>query len=184
MARLRTDERRLQAAIDSLTLRIEGIPRVEQQLQRLNYDYEAAREEYLALQERYQDAVLAQSLEAEQNQEVKVVEVAIPPDFPAAPKRMRLLFVSLMLAGGFTAGLLLLAEQLNRTFHSTRDLRKFTRIPVLASIGSIQTARDRWIGRARFGLHAVLVGVGLFLLTAASYQLGQGGRSLVLAFSG
>lgn len=184
MSRLKADERRLKAAIDSLTLRIEGIPRIEQQLNRLTYDYDAAREEYLALQKRYRDAVLAQSLETEQNQEVKIVEVAIPPDFPSAPQKMRLLFVGLMLAAGFAGGILLLIEQLNRTFHSTGELRKFTRIPVLASIGNIQTSRDRWMGRLRAGLNVIMVAAGLFLLTAASYQLGQGGKQLVLAISG
>lgn len=184
MARLKTEERRLQSAINSLTQRIESIPRIEQQLNRLTYDYDATREEYLALQKRYRDAVLAQSLETEQNQEVKIVEVAIPPDFPAAPQKMRLLFVGLMLAGGFAAGLLLLVEQMNKTFHSTRELRKFTRIPVLASIGNIQTSRDRWKERIRFGLNTIMVVSGLFLLTAASYRLGQSGKQLVLAISG
>lgn len=184
MARLKADERRLQAAIDSLTLRIEGIPRIEQQLKRLTDDYDLAREEYLALQKRYQDALLAESLEMEQNQEVRIVEVAIPPDFPSAPNRMRLLFVGLMLSGGFAAAILLLVEQLNRTFHSPRDLRKFTRVPVLATIGEIRTRRDRWLGWARFGLNTVLVAAGLFILTAASYHVGQGGRQLVLALSG
>jgi len=184
MARLQEDERRLKEAINSLTLRIESIPLVEQQLKRLTSDYDTTREEYLALQKRYQDARLAESLETEQSQEVRVVEVAIPPDFPAAPNRLRLLFVGFMLAGGFTAAVLLLAEQLNKTFHSTRELRHFTRIPVLASIGDIRTRRDRWMGRARFGLDFVMVAAGLFLLTAASYQLGQGGRQLVWAISG
>ena len=184
LARLKAEERRLKAAIDELTRRIEGIPRIEQQLKRLTGDHDAARAEYLELQSRYRDAVLAQSLETEQNQEVKVVEVAIPPDFPSAPHRMRLLFVGLMLAGGVAAALLLLAEQLNKSFHTTRDLRRFTRIPVLASIGTIQTPRDRWMGRARFALNTVLIAGGLFLLTAASYRLGQSGEQLVLAISG
>lgn len=184
MARLRAEERRLQNGIDALTRRIEGIPRIEQQLKRLTGDYDLAREEYLALQKRYQDAVLAQSLETEQNREVRVVEVAIPPDYPAAPNRTRLLFVGLMLAGGFAAAIVLLAEQLNKTFHSARDLRKFTRIPVLASVGNIQTRRDRFMGWARFGLNSILVTAGLILLTAASYQLGQGGKQLVLAIAG
>ncbi len=184
LARLKADERRLKAAIDSLTLRIEGIPRIEQQLNRLTYDYDAAREEYLALQKRYRDAVLAQSLEAEQNQEVKIVEVAIPPDFPSAPQKLRLMFVGLMLAAGFAVGVLLLVEQLNKTFHSTRELRKFTRIPVLASIANIQTSRDRWVARARGGLNFIMVAAGLFLVTAASYQLGLGGKQLVWAISG
>ena len=184
MALLKAEERRLKRAIAALTLRIEAVPRVDQQLRRLTSDYDAARNVYLEQQDLYRDAILAQSLETDKNQDVKIVEVAIPPDFPFAPDRNRLLFVGLVLAGGFAAGLLFLAEQLNKSFHSTQDLRRFTRIPVLASIGDIKTAQDRWMGRARFGLQAVLVTACLVLLTAVSYQLGQGGRQLVMAISG
>ncbi len=184
MAWLISEERRLQKDIDALTLKIEGIPRIEQQLSRLSYDYDAAREKYQELQKRFQDAVLAQSLETEKNQEVSVAEVAIAPDYPSAPHRTRLLFVGLVLAGGFAVCMLLLAEQLNKTFHSVRELRKFTRIPVLASIGTIQTERDRLMGWARFGMDTLIVGAGLVLLTAASYHVGQGGTGLVWAISG
>ncbi len=184
MAQLKADERRLKNDIAELTNRIQDIPRVDQQLRRLTSDYDAARKVYLEQQDLYRDAILAQSLETEKNQDVKIVEVAIPPDFPFAPDRNRLLFVGLVLAGGFAAVVLFLAEQLNKSFHSARDLRRFTRVPVLASIGDIQTTRDRWVGRVRFGVQAVLVTAGLFLLTAVSYQLGQGGRQLVMAISG
>lgn len=184
MVRLQAEEQRLRSEIAALTARIEGIPRIEQQLNRLTDEYDLAREEYLSLQKRYQDALLAQSLETEQNQEVKIVEVALPPDFPAGPNRSRLFFVGLMLAGGFAAGLVLLAEQLDKTFRSARDLRKFTRIPVLASIRNIQTRRDRWMSWARFGLNATIATAAICLLTFASYQFGKGGQQLVLAISG
>lgn len=184
MARLKDEERRLQAAISSLTRRIEGVPRIEQQLKRLTYDYDTAREEYLSMQRRYRDVVLAQSLETEKSQEVKVVEIAIPPDYPSAPDKMQLLFVGLILAGGFSAGILLLVEQFNKTFHSTRELRRFTRIPVIANIGHIKTSRDRWMGRLRFCLNTVIVAIGIFLLAAASHRMGQGAEQLVLAIAG
>jgi uncharacterized protein involved in exopolysaccharide biosynthesis len=184
MAQLKAEERRIKGAIASLTRRIEDVPRVDQQLRRLTSDYETARQVYLEQQDLYRDAVLAQSLETEKREGVKIVEVAIPPDFPAAPDRNKLLFVGLVLAGGFAAAVLFLAEQLNKTFHSTQDLRRFTRVPVLASIGDIQTARERWLGRVRFGVQALLFAVSLVLLTAVSYQVGQGGQRLVMVMSG
>jgi uncharacterized protein involved in exopolysaccharide biosynthesis len=184
MTSLKTEERRLKGQIASLTRRIEDLPRVDQQLRRLTSDYEDARKVYLEQQDLYRDAVLAQSLETERKEGVRIVEVAIPPDFPFAPDRDKLLFVGLVLAGGFAAALLFLAEQVNKSFHSPRDLRRFTRIPVLASIADLQTAQERWMGRVRFGIQAVLVAASLLLLTAVSYQLGQGGRQLVMAMSG
>ncbi len=184
MAQLKAEERRLKGEIAALTRRISDVPRVDQQLRRLTSDYEDARKVYLEQQDLYRDAVLAQSLETEKKEGVKIVEVAIPPDFPFAPDRNKLLFVGLFLAGGIAAALLFLAEQLNKSFHSTQDLRRFTRVPVLASIGHIETTGERWAARVRFGVQAVLVAASLILLTAVSYQLGQGGRQLVMAMSG
>jgi polysaccharide chain length determinant protein (PEP-CTERM system associated) len=184
MAQLKADERRIKGAIAAMTRRIEDVPRVDQQLRRLTSDYEDARKVYLEQQALYRDAVLAQSLETEKKEGVKIVEVAIPPNSPFAPDRDKLLFVGLVLAGGFAATLLFLAEQLNKSFHSTRDLRRFTRIPVLASIGDIQTPKEQWMGRVRFGVQVVLIAASLLLLTTVSYQLGLGGRQLVMAMSG
>ena len=179
LAALKAAEQRLHGSIAALMRRIEGTPKIDQELKRFTYDYENAKEKYMSLQKLYQEALLAQSLETQQNQQFKVIEVAIPASFPVAPNRLRLLFAAFVVAAGFAASVLLLAEQLNRNFHSVTEVRQFTRVPVLANIMKIRTRGDTWRSAARFSLLTVLVIAGLILLTSASYNVGQNAEQLV-----
>lgn len=181
---LKLAEQNLHASIAALMRRIEGTPKIDQQLKRFTYDYENAKEKYMSLQKLYQEALLAQSLETQQNQQFKVIEVAIPANFPVAPNRFRLLFAGFILAAGFAVAVLLLAEQLNRNFHSVMEIRQFTRVPILANIMKIRTRGYLWRRAARFSLLSVLVCAALILLTSFSYNAGQGAEQLVWAIAG
>ncbi|RPH94745.1 MAG: hypothetical protein EHM68_13665 [Lysobacterales bacterium] len=135
------------------------------------------------MQKHYQDAYLAESLETRQNQQVKIIEMAIPPDGPMAPDRPRLIFLGFMLAIGFAAAALLLAEKVDRSFHSIVEIRRFSALPVLASIPRVRTPGDEWRSRARFGLLSVVVIAGLLALGGCSYYAGTHAERLVLAIS-
>ena len=180
---LRREEASLRAAIAGLVRTLEGTPRIEQELTRFAYDYDTARDEYVAMQKHYQEAYLAESLETRQNQQVKIIEMAIPPDGPVAPDRPRLIFLGFMLAIGFAGVALLLAEKLDRSFHSIAAVHRFTTLPVLASIPLVRTPRDEWRSRARFGLLSVIVVAGLLALAGCSYYAGAHAEQLVLAIS-
>ena len=180
---LRREEASLRAAIAGLVRTLEGTPRIEQELTRFAYDYDNARDEYVAMQKHYQDAYLAESLETRQNQQVKIIEMAIPPDGPLAPNRSRLIFLGFMLAVGIAGVVLLLAEKLDRSFHSIAEIHRFTTLPVLASIARIRTPGDEWRSRARFGLLSVIVVAGLLALAGCSYYAGTHAEQLVLAIS-
>lgn len=180
---LRREEASLRAAIAELVRTLEGTPRIEQELARFAYDYDTARDEYIAMQKHYQDAYLAESLETRQDQQVKIIEMAIPPDGPVAPDRLRLIFLGFMLAIGFAGVAAFLAETLDRSFHSIAEMRRFTTLPVLASIPRIRTPGDEWRSRARFGLLSVVVVAGLLALAGCSYYAGTHAEQLVLAIS-
>lgn len=180
---LRSEEGRLRTAIAGLVQTLEGTPRIEQELARFAHDYGTAGDEYLAMQKHYQDAYLAESLETRQNQQFRVIEVAIPPDGPVGPDRPRLIMLGFMLAIGFAGAALLLAEQLDHGFHSIVQMRQFTGLPILASIPRIQTPADRWHSRARFSLLSVITVVGLLVMAGGSYYAGTHAEQLVLAIS-
>ncbi len=181
---LKKTERNLRNSIAALTRKIEEVPKIDQQLKRFTYDYDTSKDEYLALRKLYQDAQLAQSLETQQDQQFKIIEVAIPPNFPVAPDRFRLMFIGFIFAAGFAGAVLLLVEQLDRSFHSISDIRRFTRIPVLASVARIQTRGDRWRRMTRFGLVSILVVAGLVVVTSFSYYAGKNAEQLVWTISG
>jgi polysaccharide chain length determinant protein (PEP-CTERM system associated) len=180
---LRREEGRLRGEIGGLVRTLEGTPRIEQELKRLANDYNTARDEFLAMQKHYQDAYLAESLETRQNQQFKVIEMAIAPDGPVAPDRTRLFFLGFILAVGFAGVVLFLAEQLDRSFHSIAEIRRFTTLPVLASIPRVLTPGDQWRSRARFGLLSVIVVAGLLAMAGCSYYAGTHAEQLVLAIS-
>lgn len=180
---LRREETRLRREIAGLVNTLEVTPRVEQELNRFRYDHDTAGDEYLTMQKHYQDAYLAESLENRENQQFKIIEVAIPPDEPLAPNRPQLIFLGFVLAIGFAGGVLFLAEQMNRSFHSIAEFRQFTALPVLASIPLVRTTGDQWRGRARFGLLTVLFAIGLLAMAGGSYYAGMRAEQVVLAIS-
>jgi polysaccharide biosynthesis transport protein len=173
IVRLRIKEEELREAFTSLQRRVENTPRVEQELQQLTNDYNEIRELYLSLQKRYQDASLAETLEFEQNQRVQVLEYAIPPDFPAAPDRMRLLIMLLVVSAGLSVGLVFIAEQTDRTFHTIDDVRNFTKLPVLGSISHIRTTKDKVNVGLRFMIIASAFILGVIVLSVLAYNYGQ-----------
>ena len=180
---LRREEGKLRADIAGLVRTLEGTPRIEQELARFAYEFEAAGDEYLAMQKHYQEAYLAESLETRQNQQFKIIEMAIAPDGPVAPDRRQLMFLGFVLAIGFAGVALLLAEKLDSSFHSMAEIRRFTNLPVLASIPRVQTPGDEWRSRARFGLLAVIVVTGLLAIAGSGYYAGTHAEQLVLAIS-
>jgi len=180
---LRREEARLRDDIAGLVRTLEGTPRIEQELARLAYDYDTARDEYLAMQKRYQQADLAESLETRQDQQFKIIEVAIPPDGPVAPNRPRLIFLGFMLAVGVAGAALLLADWLDSSFHSIEQIRRFTTLPVLASIPRVLTAGDHWRNRARVSLLSMIVVAGLLVIAGCGYYAGTHADQLVLAIS-
>jgi hypothetical protein len=109
--------------------------------------------------------------------------VAIPPDFPSAPGKLGLLFMAFMLAGGVAGGTGLVAEHMDRSFHSVAGLRRFTRVPVLASISAINTTGDKWRKSASFLLGILVVIGAIFLMTVFARQLGQNGEQVVWQLS-
>lgn len=141
-ARLREEESRLRAAITSLQRRLQLSPEIDQALTQMSNSYNAIREEHLILLRRYQDARLAQSLESQQTQQFQVLETALPPDLAAAPNRLRLMAMAIMLTVAGLAAVVFVVEQMSQTFHSTNDLRNFSSLPVIATIYRVYTPSE------------------------------------------
>jgi uncharacterized protein involved in exopolysaccharide biosynthesis len=108
-----------------------------------------------------------------------ILDSAVAPMLPVAPNRIRLLFMALVLALGISLASVLLAEQLDTSFHRRDDLWGFTSLPILASIPRIVTRADIWLRRLRVGLLGVLIVSGLALLVHAGWFAGQHGDQIV-----
>lgn len=184
LRRLTSEEANLRSAIDALQQRLQMSPEIEQTLNQMTNAYNTIREEHLALQRRFQEARFLESLESQQTQQFQVLERALPPAFSSAPNRPRLMLMAFILTLAGLGGLLFLAEQMKRTFYGTHDLKAFTSVPVIASIGSIRTRGEK-IRKMLVSLAlAIVFVIGVVLISEFLYSNGQNAKGLVWLTAG
>ncbi len=182
---LKAEEQRLRAAIAAYQARLENTPKREQEFQEVSRDYETTKQLYESLGKRHEEAQLAESMEQRQKgEQFRILDPAVPSQIPAAPNRLRLFLVSLVLSLGLAGGALMIAEMLDTSFHSVNELRDFSIVPVLVSIPRIVTDADRQRQRQRFRLAAAGTMLGLVLIAGASYFIGHGNEQLVQILAG
>ena len=181
---LKSEEARLRDGIASYTTRVENVPRREQEFIELSRDYESTRELYQSLMKRYEEALLAESMEQRQKgEQFRVNNPAVPRSEPAAPNRPRMFLIALVASLGLAVGAVLLAEQFDTSFHTVDDLRGFSPVPVLVSIPRILTEGDVSRGRWRMRLAASAAFVGLFVIVGLAYVVAHGNEQLVMLLS-
>ena len=84
---------------------------------------------------------------------------------------------------GLAVGLVILAEQVDSSFHTLDDLRAITSLPVLVSIPRIVTEADVRRRRRRFQLSTVAAVCGLVLIVSAAYFVAMGNEQLLRMLS-
>jgi len=175
---LKTEAGRLRGTIGLYQSRVDNVPRREQEFKQVFRDYESTRELYQSLLKRYEDAHLAESMEQRQKgEQFRILDPAVPPR-EALARRLRLIGLSMLASLALAAGAVALAEQLDTSFHSKDDLRRFTLVPVLASIPPIVSEADTAYDRRRFRLCAVATAIGLLVLVVSSYFFAVGNEQL------
>ena len=163
---LRDEESRLRGAIAAYEQRVENVPKRQEEYETLSRDYVATKERHDTLLKRYEEAQLAASLEkGQQTEQLRILDPAIPPRYPAAPARLRLIAAGLILSLVLAIAALFAAEQLDTSFHSIEDLRRTVRGPVVFSIPLIQTScgTRRYWHRAALAAAAVVVALGVLI---------------------
>ena len=177
---LKTEDGRLRSAIGAYQTRVENTPRREQEFLEISRDYEATKEQHQSLVKRYGEAQIAESMEQRQKgEQFRLLDPAMPSAEPAAPNRPRLFSMVVMLSLGLGAGVAMLAELFDTSFHSSDQVRSFTDMPVLVSIGRIATDADRRRRRRRFLLAVAGILVASIAVAGTSYVVGHGNEQLV-----
>lgn len=177
---LKREERRLREGIATYQARVENVPRREQEFRELSRNYDSTRELYQSLLKRYEEAQLAESMEQRQKgEQFRLLDPAVPNPGPAAPNRLRLLMMALMGSLGLAVGTVVLAEQIDTSFHTVDDLRAFSAVPVLVSIPRIVTRTDLRRRQWRMRLAASATFIGLVLIVGGAYFVANGNEQLV-----
>jgi hypothetical protein len=168
LERLRANEAPLRDQIAVYQARVDRVPQREQELQELSRNYTATKELYSSLLKRSEDAELTGTLEHRKGEQVRMLDPATTPTQPAAPNRIRLVMFGAVLALAAAAVVTMVAERVQAVFHTTDELRGFTRVPVLASIPLIVTRADlvRRCLRSSFLTASALLGLALVIVAS------------------
>ena len=184
LALAKADEQRLRKSLDSYQARIDETPKKEQEFQELTRNYETTKDLYQNLTKRFEEAQLAESMEQRQKgEQFKVLDSAVPASSPTAPRRDRLLIVSIALSLALGAGAMVLAEVLDTSFHSASDLRAHVGIPLLVSIPRILTDHDVRRQRWRFRFVATSVVLSVLVVAGSAYFFAHGNEPLAQRLS-
>jgi polysaccharide chain length determinant protein (PEP-CTERM system associated) len=160
---------RLQATVDEFAQRIAQTPRVAEQLDALQREYEHLYESYREFSRKRLEAAVAADMERQvKGERFRVLESAVPPLQPTSPNRLLILAVGLLLGLALGGGIAVLLEAGDDSFHSARRLQAALRIPVLASIPSILLERDRTVRRRRHVRNLALVSLVTLVVLVGS----------------
>jgi len=172
------DIKRLNAQIDDLQKKIADTPRVQEQIDALELESKQLAESYREFSNKRLDANVAANMERRQKgEQFRVLEVAFPPPAPSSPKRSIIVLVGLVLGLAIGAGVAVLMESADTSFHDSAGLQTALRIPVLASIPAILLDSDRSRlrrRRIRTLVYAATVGGGVLLAAAGGYTYRNG----------
>jgi polysaccharide chain length determinant protein (PEP-CTERM system associated) len=183
LEKLRQEEAGIRRTIASFEQRLESSPQRQQEYALLTRDYGVAKDQYDSLLKRYDEAQLTESLEAgSAGERFRVLEPALPPEGPAAPNRMRLLILGLLLALAAAGAAVLVREQFDTAFHSIDDVRAFTAVPVLVSIPPIGSAAPGHRLKAALAMASTAAAIALVAATAAYVARNNEQLVRILAF--
>jgi hypothetical protein len=176
-----------QSALQDIALyqqRVENTPRRDQELQILQRDYDTAKGLYQSLLKRQEEARLAEHLEQRQKgEQFRLLEPGVPGDKPVAPKRSKLVLMGFFGALGLAVGAIILAEQLDTSFHTVNDLCAFTQVPVLVTLPRIVTRAETRRRRWRFSLVGLATVLSLVLIVGAAFVIIKGPAQLAEVYA-
>jgi polysaccharide chain length determinant protein (PEP-CTERM system associated) len=180
IAALKADEQKLRSDITAYQRRAESAPQRELELQELSRDNDMTKELYTSLLKRYEDAQLAENMEQRRGgEEFRLLDPALPAMDPVAPNRPRLIVMGLLLSLGLAGLVVMLADQLDTSFHTADNLRAIVNVPILVNIPLIVTQADRRRVRWWFWGASASFAFALVLIVKAAQYMADGNDALV-----
>jgi uncharacterized protein involved in exopolysaccharide biosynthesis len=157
----------LRGRLSDFERRLTLSPEVERQYAALARDYENARVKYQEVRAKQMEAQVSQNLEAERKGErFTLIDPALPPERPVSPNRPLILILGLLLSLVAAAAAALVADAMDSSVRSARDLRRLLGVDPLVVLPSMVTAEVLVARgeRLRKVLISVAVAVPVFLL--------------------
>jgi hypothetical protein len=124
--------------------KLQQIPAFEQQIARLQQDYDALRMQYVGLLDKQKSSEISYALEVHQKGEkFEILDQAVTPNSPAAPNRTLISLAGLF--GGMLAGIALAAvfEMHDESVRTENEAARIVGKPVLSWIPRIASPQQR-----------------------------------------
>jgi polysaccharide chain length determinant protein (PEP-CTERM system associated) len=150
IAELGRSQNKVQDQIRVVEGRVQASPMVEEQFKELTRNSKAATDFYDELLKKRSNSAMATDLEHQQQSET--FSLLDPPSFPSSPSFPKL---PVFLGGGFVAGLVMslallyVLAMLDKSLYSERDVEKALKLPVLASVPSLDAEAAHKIQKGR-----------------------------------
>ena len=135
----KTREATLQANVNELRRESRTLNERESQALALQREKESTDELHSAVVKRLKETGVAAALEANN---VRVVEPATPPTFPARPRKQLIWMLSVVAGLALGGGVALLAESLDNRVRSPEDIERAVGLPVLGIVPVFSSKRD------------------------------------------
>ncbi|MFM2343156.1 MAG: hypothetical protein RLZZ592_2809 [Pseudomonadota bacterium] len=158
------------ARLEEIRSQANRVPQAEAELAQLNRDYEILRKNYDQLVQRREAASLGVKIdETSSMTDFRLIEPPRLLPTPVFPGKLQMAAGAMLLALVGGVAVAYLKTLLNPTISTERELREFTKRPVLGSLAKIADPRDRILQRQdRIKLAGVM---GLFLLVNISWMV-------------
>lgn len=140
----------LEARMQFHESKLQAIPVFEQQIARLQQDYDILKTQYTGLLDKEKAAEISHALEVRQKGEkFEILDAAVTPEKPAAPNRTLISLGGLI--GGLLAGFVLAAaaEMNDESVRSENEAARIFGKPVLTGVPRIVSTRERRARRLR-----------------------------------
>jgi len=124
-------ERSLRNQIANVKSRLQTVGRKEFPLRELEREVEANRQLYDVFLNRGKEADEVGTLESVN---ARVIDAAIPAEYPSEPQKKSIVFMAVLLSGMFAAGVILLLDFLDNTIKSPDDVEERLRVPLLGHL--------------------------------------------------
>jgi polysaccharide chain length determinant protein (PEP-CTERM system associated) len=165
---------RLQAEILVYERRVEVTPKKEQELMKLQRDYENLQESYSSLLNRKLEADISVNMERKQKgEQFRVLDTARLPKRPVKPN-MQMLFLMTIAAGlGIGGGIIFLLEYMNAGFRSPKEVELTLDLPMIALLPFIEDRKTRMVKMLNWvatGLAVTVAGIMLVVFAALALK--------------
>lgn len=143
MRRAQSDLGRISGMQSNYMRRVEETPRVEQEYQSLQRDYESAKLKYNDLAKRVLAARESKGLEESQiGDKFTLIAPPLVPEKPVKPKRTLIVMAGFIVALGVGLGLAMLVETLDQSVNSPEEIAEITGAAVLVNVPYLTTPTE------------------------------------------